>query len=99
VDRVLDRRDLSAREAALWTLVDAGHQRDEELRRSLVLDATRHLTPDEVYLATMVISLFQFYNSFVDLNGVASLTAEGYDASGARLSTHGYAPPAETPAP
>jgi len=42
-----------------------------------------------------VIALFNFYNKFVDLNGVAELTAEGYQASGVRLSTHGYAPPAE----
>ena len=48
---------------------------------------------DEFYLATLVISLFQFYNSFVDLNGVAELSAAGYEASGVRLSTVGYAPP------
>jgi hypothetical protein len=40
------------------------------------------------------VSLFQFYNSFVDLNGVDELTREGYEASGRRLSTQGYAPPA-----
>ena len=95
----MERRDLSGREAALWTLVEAGHHRDEEARRALVLDASNELTPDEVYLATMVISLFQFYNSFVDLNGVASLTPEGYHASGVRLCAHGYAPPMEKPSP
>jgi hypothetical protein len=80
-------------------LVDAGHERDEEARRARVLAASNELTADEVYLATMVISLFQFYNSFVDLNGVNELSAAGYDASGARLCNHGYAPPAETPSP
>jgi len=40
----------------------------------------------------MVVSLFQFYNSFVDLNGVAELSTEGYEATGVRLSTIGYAP-------
>ena len=83
----------------MWTLVDAGHQRDEAMRRTLVLEASKTLTADEIYLATMVISLFQFYNSFVDLNGVAALTPEGYEASGARLCAHGYAPPAPPPAP
>ena len=51
------------------------------------------LTPDEIYLATMVIALFNFYNAFVDLHGVDELSAEGYAASGVRLSTVGYAPP------
>jgi hypothetical protein len=50
------------------------------------------LTPDEWYLASLVISLFNFYNTFVDLNGVDELSAEMYDASGVRLSTVGYAP-------
>ena len=52
------------------------------------------LTADEFYHATLVVSLFQFYNSFVDLNGVDELTREGYEASGRRLATQGYAPPA-----
>ena len=55
--------------------------------------AAEALNPDEVYLASMVIGLFNFYNTFVDLTGVDELTAQGYEASGARLSTLGYAPP------
>jgi len=39
-----------------------------------------------------VISLFNFYNAFVDVNGVNELSPEGYEASGKRLSTQGYAP-------
>ena len=58
--------------------------------------AAEELTTDEVYLASMVISLFNFYNTFVDLNGVDEMSAEMYDASGVRLSTVGYAPPAQT---
>jgi hypothetical protein len=91
---VLARRALTDREKAFWTLVDASHKRDEPRRRVSVLRAAEVLTPDEVYLASMVISLFNFYNTFVDLNGVDELTAELYDASGVRLSTVGYAPPA-----
>jgi len=41
-----------------------------------------------------VIALFNFYNTFVDLNGVDELTPAGYEASGVRLSAQGYAPPA-----
>ena len=39
----------------------------------------------------MVIALFNFYNKWVDLNGVKLLSPEGYAASGKRLAQHGYA--------
>lgn len=45
-----------------------------------------------------MIALFNFYNTFVDVNGVDELTPDGYEASGVRLSTHGYAPP-QQPSP
>jgi hypothetical protein len=99
VERVLARRDLSAREQSLWHLIDASHERNEPARQALVLRAAEVLTPDEVYLASMVISLFNFYNAFVDLTGVDELTVQGYEASGARLSTVGYSPPPAPPAP
>ena len=90
---MLQRRDLTPREAALWALVDASHQRDEAVRRMYVMQAAATLTPDEIYLATTVIALFKFYNAWVDVNGVDQLSREGYDATGVRLSTVGYAPP------
>jgi hypothetical protein len=90
---VLERRDLSPREAALWELVDATHERDAERRHTRVARAGEVLTPDEIYLATSVIALFNFYNTWVDLNGVDQLSREGYDATGVRLSSVGYAPP------
>lgn len=93
VQRVFARRDLSARESGIWMLVDASHERDAARRREQVLRASDVLTPDEVYLAGMVIALFNFYNTFVDLNGVDELTPQGYEASGVRLSSAGYAPP------
>ena len=51
------------------------------------------LTTGEAYLASMVIALFNFYNTFVDLNGVDEMSADMYDASRRRLSTVGYSPP------
>jgi len=76
-------------------LIDASHERDASRRGAIVLAAAQELATDEVYLASMVISLFNFYNTFVDLNGVDEMSAEMYDASGVRLSTVGYAPPAQ----
>ena len=90
---MLERRDLSAREIALWELVDATHERDASRRQSRVACAAEVLTPDEIYLASTVIALFNFYNTWVDLNGVDQLTQGGYDATGVRLSSVGYAPP------
>jgi len=83
------------RESAFWMLIDASHEREPSRRGAIVLAAAQELTTDEVYLASMVISLFNFYNTFVDLNGVDEMSAEMYDASGVRLSTVGYAPPAQ----
>lgn len=60
-----------------------------------MLAAARTLGADEVYHANTVIALFNFYNTFVDVNGVDELTPEGYEASGVRLKTMGYAPPAQ----
>jgi hypothetical protein len=63
-----------------------------------VLGVATILSPDEIYLGSLVIALFNFYNTFVDVNGVARLTAEGYAASGQRLATLGYPmPPAPAP--
>jgi len=93
---VLRREDLSRREHALSEIVRASSSIDENERRAIAQAASHVLTPDEFYNATLVVSLFQFYNSFVDLNGVAELSAEGYKATGVRLSTQGYAPVAPT---
>jgi len=95
VERVLERRELTRREEALWSLVESSCCNDVDRRQQIAVTATTALTPDEVYLATMVIALFQFYNAFVDMNGVDVLTPEGYEASGVRLSTQGYGPPAK----
>jgi hypothetical protein len=90
----LNERDLTERERCLWLLVKASNERDESVRRTAMQCVAATLTADEIYLATMVIALFNFYNAFVDLHGVDELSAEGYAASGVRLSTAGYAPPA-----
>ena len=92
---MLERRQLTTRETALWLLIDASHERDALRREAIVARATEVLTTDEIYLASMVIALFNFYNTFVDVNGVDEMSAEMYDASGVRLSTVGYCPPAQ----
>ena len=90
---MLARQALTAREEAFWQLVDASHLHATQDRQTLVEAATKVLGPDDFYNALSVIALFNFYNRFVDVGGVAELTQAGYDASGVRLSQHGYGPP------
>lgn len=87
------RRSLTDRERAFWHLVDASHLHDADARRALVQGAAATLGPEHFYNALSVVALFNFYNKFVDVGGVAELTQEGYEASGVRLAQHGYAPP------
>jgi hypothetical protein len=42
--------------------------------------------------ALTVCALFNFYNVWIDATGVQDMPAEGYQASGTRLATHGYSP-------
>ena len=50
-----------------------------------------------IYDAITVCALFQFYNTWIDATGVQDLPAIGYEMSGHRLATEGYAE-AEQPA-
>jgi hypothetical protein len=51
---------------------------------------------EALYDAITVCSLFQFYNNWIDATGVADMPAIGYEMSGKRLATQGYA---SAPAP
>jgi hypothetical protein len=46
---------------------------------------------EALYDAITVCSLFQFYNNWIDATGVADMPAFGYELSGKRLATQGYA--------
>ena len=46
---------------------------------------------EALYDAITVCSLFQFYNNWIDATGVADMPALGYEMSGRRLATQGYA--------
>lgn len=45
---------------------------------------------EAIYDAITVCALFNFYNIWVDANGVGDLPAEAYAASGRRLADSGY---------
>ena len=48
---------------------------------------------EAIYDAITVCALFQFYNTWIDAAGVQDLPAMGYEMSGHRLATEGYAAP------
>jgi hypothetical protein len=50
-------------------------------------------TDEELYFAITVCALFNFYNRWVDANGVGHHSAELYAMSGERLAQGGYAEP------
>jgi alkylhydroperoxidase family enzyme len=45
---------------------------------------------EALYDAITVVSLFQFYNAWIDATGVDDMPAMGYEISGKRLATQGY---------
>jgi hypothetical protein len=46
---------------------------------------------EALYDAITVCSLFQFYNNWIDATGVSDMSVLGYEMSGHRLATQGYA--------
>ena len=54
-------------------------------------------TDEALYDAITVVSLFQFYNNWIDATGVSDMPAMAYEMSGQRLATQGYVmPPKKT---
>ena len=47
---------------------------------------------EAIYDAISVCALFKFYNAWIDATGVSDMPALGYEMSGHRLATEGYAP-------
>jgi alkylhydroperoxidase family enzyme len=47
-------------------------------------------TDEAIYDAIMVCGLFNFYNRWIDANGVEAMSKQDHTASGKRLATRGY---------
>jgi hypothetical protein len=63
-----------------------------QITRTDVDEARRAGWSDEaLYDAISVCALFNFYNRWIDATGVQDLPALGYQMSGHRLATEGYA--------
>ena len=48
-------------------------------------------TDEAIYDAITVCALFNFYNVWIDATGVSDMPVVGYEMSGRRLATEGYA--------
>lgn len=49
------------------------------------------LVDEELYDAITVVSLFQFYNCWIDATGVHDMPADAYEIMGKRMAESGYA--------
>jgi alkylhydroperoxidase family enzyme len=82
-------------EKALFAFIDKMNRQSTSIGAPDV-DAVKAAgwTDEALYDAITVCALFNFYNKWIDATGVGDMPAAAYDASGKRLATAGYAPPA-----
>jgi hypothetical protein len=88
----LDTAPISEKDRALYAFIKKMVHASTSITQSDVDIARKAGWSDEaLYDAITVCSLFQFYNNWIDATGVADMPALGYEMSGHRLATEGYA--------
>lgn len=87
---------ISERERVMLAYLEHVNRNSYSLRCEEV-DAVRAAgwSDEAIYDAVSVCALFNFYNRWCDGTGVRPMQPEEYAASGKRLATHGYTPPAK----
>jgi hypothetical protein len=84
---------LSDAERLLFGFLEKVNRQSNQIRRSDVEELRRAGWSEEaIYHAITVCALFNFYNRWCDACGVQDMPALGYEMSGRRLATQGYAP-------
>ena len=80
------------REKALFAFIEKMNAQSNLIRREDV-DRVKAAgwSEEAIYDAITVCALFKFYNAWIDATGVHDLPASGYEMSGKRLATQGYA--------
>jgi hypothetical protein len=88
----LDTAPISAKDRALYAFIKKMVHDSTTIGQADV-DVARKAgwTDEALYDAITVCSLFQFYNNWIDATGVSDMPAFGYETSGKRLATQGYA--------
>jgi len=88
----LDSAPISDKDRALYAFIKKMVRDSTSIGQEDVDVALEAGWSDEaLYDAITVCSLFQFYNNWIDATGVADMPAMGYEMSGHRLATQGYA--------
>jgi alkylhydroperoxidase family enzyme len=89
----LDNAPISEKDRTLYAFIRKMVSDSTSIGPSDVERARRAGWSDEaLYDAITVCSLFQFYNNWIDATGVSDMPVFGYEMSGHRLATQGYAP-------
>lgn len=88
----LDTAPISEKDRTLYAFIRKMVRASTSITQNDVDVARKAGWSDEaLYDAITVCSLFQFYNNWIDATGVADMPALGYEMSGHRLATEGYA--------
>ncbi len=88
----LDNAPISEKDRTLYTFIRKMVRDSTSIAQQDVDVARKAGWSDEaLYDAITVCSLFQFYNNWIDATGVGDMPAFGYEMSGHRLASHGYA--------
>lgn len=87
----VDTAPVSAKDRALYKLVKKVVESSVETTQADIDSARAAGWSDEaLYDALTVVSLFRFYNSWIDTTGVGDMPPFAYQMSGQRLATQGY---------
>jgi len=88
----LDSAPISEKDRTLYAFIRKMVRDSTSIGQEDVNVARKAGWSDEaLYDAITVCSLFQFYNNWIDATGVGDMSALGYEMSGHRLASHGYA--------
>lgn len=83
---------VSSAEKALFKFVTKVNRTSNQITRQDIDEARAAGWTDEaIYDAISVCAIFNFYNRWIDATGVQDMPAYGYQMSGHRLATEGYA--------
>ena len=83
---------ISAAEKALFKFLEKVNRQSNTIIPADIAEVKAAGWPEEaIYDAISVCALFNFYNRWIDATGVQDMPALGYQMSGHRLATEGYA--------
>ena len=95
VDAVLEdyrTAPIDDREKALFAFIEKMNEQSNSVRREDIDRLTAAgWSQEAIYDAITVCALFNFYNVWIDATGVSDMPVIGYEMSGHRLATDGYA--------